>query len=106
MRYIGAFYVYGGTGPSYDCSGLVQHIAAQFGYHLPRTAQEQFNAMQQISASAARPGDLVFFHSGGSVFHVGIYEGHGMMVSALDSQYGVKETPVTWGGTDYTFGRL
>lgn len=107
-EFLGDPYVYGGTSPAgFDCSGLAQHVYAAFGYDIPRTADEQFQFFRPISEDDAWGGDLVFFHdSGGYVYHVGIYEGDGHMVSALDSEYGVKWTPVDWGGTYYTFGTL
>ena len=33
--------------------------------------------MRHIRAATRRLGDLVFFHSGRYVYHVGIYAGHG-----------------------------
>jgi cell wall-associated NlpC family hydrolase len=79
-RYVGTPYRYGGTTPSgFDCSGFVQYVFAQFGHSLPRTAHQQMNATRRISRSEARPGDLVFFVSGGRAYHNGIYAGDGMM---------------------------
>lgn len=41
-KYIGRAYQWGGTGPAFDCSGLVQRVAAEaFGVQLPRRSQEQ-----------------------------------------------------------------
>ncbi|MET9801950.1 C40 family peptidase [Streptomyces sp. NPDC006368] len=72
----GAPYKYGATGPSrFDCSGLTLYSYKQAGKTLPRTAQQQYNKTRHISASSRTKGDLVFFHSGGSVYHVGIYAG-------------------------------
>ena len=31
----------------------------------------------RISRAEARPGDLVFFHSGGDIYHAAIYAGKG-----------------------------
>ena len=51
------------------------------GISLPRTAQAQYDATQQLPLSQAKAGDLVFFHStynGGSyVTHVGIVRPEG-----------------------------
>jgi cell wall-associated NlpC family hydrolase len=74
----GAPYQYGAAGPRrFDCSGLVQYSYKVAGKRLPRTSRQQASAARRISASQARPGDLVFFYSGGRVYHVGIYAGRG-----------------------------
>ncbi|MYR98572.1 MULTISPECIES: C40 family peptidase [unclassified Streptomyces] len=74
----GAPYKYGATGPSrFDCSGLTLYSFKKAGKKLPRTAQQQYNKTSRIAASKRKPGDLVFFHSGRSVYHVGIYAGGG-----------------------------
>ncbi|SEL91987.1 C40 family peptidase [Streptacidiphilus jiangxiensis] len=70
-------YRWGATGPnSFDCSGLTYYAFRHAGRHLPRTAQDQYNRVQHISFRQLRPGDLIFFHYGSYVYHVGIYAGH------------------------------
>lgn len=72
----GAPYKYGASGPRrFDCSGLTLYSYKKAGKKLPRTAQQQYNKTRHISASSRQQGDLVFFHSGSSVYHVGIYAG-------------------------------
>lgn len=72
----GARYVYGGTGPwAFDCSGFTGWVYKKAGKKLPRTSRDQVGATKRLSRAAARPGDLVFFHRGGRVYHVGIYAG-------------------------------
>ncbi|MBJ6637724.1 C40 family peptidase [Streptomyces sp. DHE7-1] len=74
----GAPYQYGATGPRrFDCSGLTLYSFKKAGKKLPRTAAQQYNKTRHISAGHRRAGDLVFFHSGSSVYHVGIYAGKG-----------------------------
>ncbi|MET9112069.1 C40 family peptidase [Streptomyces zhihengii] len=74
----GAPYRYGATGPHrFDCSGLTLYSYKRAGKKLPRTAQQQYNRTRHVAASQRVRGDLVFFHSGGSVYHVGIYAGSG-----------------------------
>ena len=59
---LGKPYVYGATGPdAYDCSGLAMMAYRAAGIIIPRTSQAQWAYGQQISASQAQPGDLVFF---------------------------------------------
>jgi cell wall-associated NlpC family hydrolase len=74
----GAPYKYGATGPNrFDCSGLTLYSYKRVGKKLPRTARQQYNKTRRIPASARKRGDLVFFHYGSSVYHVGIYAGGG-----------------------------
>jgi cell wall-associated NlpC family hydrolase len=74
----GSPYKYGAAGPKrFDCSGLVLYSYKRAGKKLPRTAAAQYNKSKHISGSHRKRGDLVFFHSGRSVYHVGIYAGHG-----------------------------
>jgi cell wall-associated NlpC family hydrolase len=103
----GAPYVYGAAGPdAFDCSGLTRYVWSEFGFSLPHNAAAQYElpGMQHIAAAAARPGDFVFFGSGGSVYHVGIYAGHGEMWDAPDSGDHVRLRAIFSG--DYTIGRL
>ncbi|MFD5448593.1 C40 family peptidase [Streptomyces sp. NPDC003470] len=74
----GAPYAWGATGPRrFDCSGLTLYSFKKAGKKLPRTAAQQYNKTRHISAGSRRAGDLVFFHSGRYVYHVGIYAGKG-----------------------------
>lgn len=74
----GAPYQWGATGPHrFDCSGLTLYSFKKAGKKLPRTAAAQYNKTRHISGTSRKPGDLVFFHSGRSVYHVGIYAGKG-----------------------------
>lgn len=75
---LGTPYLWGGTGPEYDCSGLTQAAWAAAGISLPRTSQEQFTVYQRVSYNQLQPGDLLFFES--SIGHVGMYLGGGMMI--------------------------
>jgi cell wall-associated NlpC family hydrolase len=72
----GIYYVYGGeTTAGFDCSGYTQYVFAKVGISLPRTAEQQRQAVRTVTDP--RPGDLVFF--GSPAYHVGIYAGNGMM---------------------------
>ena len=86
----------GATGPdAFDCSGLTQYSFAQAGRSIPRTAQEQYDASVHKSQSAKEPGDLIFFSDGGSVYHVGIYEGGNNMI-AVSSSAGSVQRQAIW----------
>ncbi|MEU6477070.1 C40 family peptidase [Streptomyces sp. NPDC047017] len=74
----GSPYQWGATGPyRFDCSGLTLYSFKRAGKKLPRTAAQQYNKARHISSGSRRAGDLVFFHSGSYVYHVGIYAGGG-----------------------------
>lgn len=74
----GSPYKYGAAGPHrFDCSGLTMYSFKRVGKKLPRTAQQQYNKTRHLTKSQRKRGDLVFFHSGRSVYHVGIYAGGG-----------------------------
>ncbi len=76
---------YGKVG--FDCSGLARYLVYQAsGIEIPRTSQAQFAAGMTISASDARPGDLLFpSYSGVPPGHVQIYVGDGKVVEAQRS---------------------
>lgn len=74
----GSPYQWGATGPNrFDCSGLTLYSFKKAGKRLPRVAADQYNATRHLSRGSRSVGDLVFFHSGSYVYHVGIYAGGG-----------------------------
>jgi cell wall-associated NlpC family hydrolase len=74
---LGTPYLYGGTGPRYDCSGFTMVAWRQAGVSLPRIVPDQYNATRRVSRADLQPGDLVFFDSLG---HEGIYVGGGKFI--------------------------
>lgn len=111
IKFVGAPYAYGGTTPAgFDCSGLTGYVYRHTGGGkiIARTADSQYGQFARISKSAAKPGDLVFFHEtsspGSYVYHVGVYEGGNNMVAATTAGGGVKLQSFTWAGNTVTFG--
>ncbi|MEV7402165.1 C40 family peptidase [Streptomyces sp. NPDC091267] len=94
---IGDAYVSGGTGPnSWDCSGLVQAAFRTVGVDLPRVSQGQSTAGTQVSLSSLQPGDILYWGSAGSAYHVGVYVGGGQFVGAQNSSTGVVQKPLDY----------
>jgi peptidoglycan DL-endopeptidase CwlO len=102
--HIGAPYSWGADGPSsFDCSGLTMAAWASAGVSLYHQASVQKSDSTRISASSARPGDLVFF--GSPAHHVGIYIGNGWMVHAPTTGDHVREAKISNFGETPSYGR-
>lgn len=71
----------------FDCSSLARYLVYQSsGIEIPRTSQAQYAAGMTISASEARPGDLLFPASAGvPPHHVQVYVGDGKVCEAQQS---------------------
>lgn len=83
LKFLGVPYRWGGSSPDgFDCSGLVQYVAALAGLDLPRTSSDQFRHGAPVAEGALEPGDLVFFDTYGWASHVGVYIGNGLFVTA------------------------
>ncbi len=99
-------YRYGAAGPSaFDCSGLTMYVYKQAtGRSLQHLATAQFRAGDRISRKQARPGDLVFMHNNGDIYHVSIYAGQGDIIHAGRTGTNVQRDPI-WSSSVY-FARL
>lgn len=85
MSLIGLSYRFGGNSPTQglDCSGFMQYIFKRsMGITLPRTSAEMATVGQQVDRANLKPGDMVFFGSGGRVSHVGMYIGNDRFIHA------------------------
>ncbi|WP_188015152.1 NlpC/P60 family protein [Vibrio harveyi] len=95
----GAPYRLGGTKKSgIDCSAFVQKAFVEaYKMSLPRTTRQQSKQGVEMSWSDAQQGDLVFFKTKRSTYHVGIYLGNkqfmhastskGVIISRIDNPY-------------------
>ena len=84
MGFLGVPYRRGGNSAEtgFDCSGFVRAIYEQtVGLVLPRRAEQQAAATENIDKKDLQPGDLVFFNTLKRTFsHVGIYVGDGKFI--------------------------
>jgi cell wall-associated NlpC family hydrolase len=111
MSQLGVQYVWGGgsrKGPStgipdrfgsalnrvgFDCSGLMLYAFGAAGVSLPRVSRNQYDAGRKVPISQLRPGDLVFYRSGGGpIHHVAMYVGRGRMIEAPYTGAAVRVT--------------
>ncbi len=94
--FLGLKYLWGGTsGFGYDCSGFVYSIFKAHGILLPRDADPQSRVGRAVSRANLQPGDLVFFSSGGSAYHVAIYAGQGLVIDSPSPGYPVEQVPLS-----------
>lgn len=95
----GTPYRLGGTKKSgIDCSAFVQKAFVEaYQLALPRTTQQQSQQGVKLSWREAQQGDLVFFKTRRTTYHVGIYLGDkqfmhastskGVIISRIDNPY-------------------
>ena len=81
-------------GVAFDCSGLTAWAWGRAGVGLPHQSKQQYASVPHVPASAAQPGDLIFYYS--PISHVGIYLGGGQMIHSPQSGSSVSYTQVRW----------
>lgn len=99
-QHIGLPYVWGGENPNrgFDCSGLVKFTFQEFNINLPHRADLQYNYGQSVSMKDLKPGDIVFFRSGGyPIGHVGIYIGKDQFIHAPRRGKPIQVSPMNKG---------
>jgi cell wall-associated NlpC family hydrolase len=100
-RFVGLSYLWAGTsGFGFDCSGFTSTVYRLNGRTIPRDSRDQARVGTAVRRSALRPGDLVFFSTGGVVHHVGLYIGGGRMLHAPHTGTKLQNSRVfagTWG---------
>lgn len=87
QKWRGTPYRYGGVSEhGMDCSAFTRTMYQEaYGMSLPRSTYEQVELGRQIAKSELRPGDLVFFRTGGGNQHNGVYVGDGSFAHASSS---------------------
>lgn len=97
-QFLGNPYVWGGTSltKGTDCSGFTMSIYKHFGISLPHSSRAQAGYGTKVSLSEAKPGDLVFYSSGGSINHVAMYIGNGQVIHASTKKTGIKISNVSY----------
>jgi cell wall-associated NlpC family hydrolase len=90
--YLGTRYLWGGmTAAGIDCSGLVHMSYRRLGRLVPRDADQQEDAAQEVTE--LEPGDLITY--GEPVNHIAFYVGDGKILHSTgrDDGIGVIEEP-------------
>ncbi|MER7504765.1 C40 family peptidase [Nonomuraea pusilla] len=87
LTQLGKPYVWAADGPdTYDCSGLTMRAWEQAGVPLDHWTGTQWTAGPHVPLDQLQRGDLLFFgylsSDPGTIHHVGIYVGRGLMVHA------------------------
>ncbi|MFB7636345.1 C40 family peptidase [Streptomyces sp. NPDC056149] len=94
---LGKAYVLGSSGPSsYDCSGLTQAAFSQIGIDLPRVSQSQSTTGTQVGLGNLQVGDILYWGSAGSAYHVAVYVGNGNFIGAQNPSTGIVERPLSY----------
>jgi len=90
---LGKPYKWGGSSPQqgFDCSGLMRYIHKNaLGIQIPRTAAQQRDKSRTINYAQLQPGDMLFFRTGKSSNHVGVYVGDRKFIHAATGSKQVK----------------
>jgi cell wall-associated NlpC family hydrolase len=95
-------YVWGGTGPGYDCSGLVMMAYRHAGVRLPRTTSGMLASSLLRRVWHPRMGDLAFF----GPWHVELFRKWGYTFGAHDPGRLVGLIHYGWGWVPTAFYRV
>lgn len=96
LQFVGGRYRAGGNDPhtGADCSGFSSYVLLHgAGVSIARSSRAQAQQGVDVSADQMRPGDLIFYGSGGRINHVAVYIGDGQVVHASTEKTGIKTSP-------------
>lgn len=91
-QFIGNPYKWGGESltDGADCSGFVQSVLKEFNIHIPRVSRDQAQVGLELTSDELKPGDLIFYANRyGTVDHVAMYIGNGMIINAGSAKSGI-----------------
>ncbi|TYR81388.1 NlpC/P60 family protein [Priestia megaterium] len=91
----------GMSGFGFDCSGFTFTIYQSHGITIPRDSGPQSRSGEAVEMKDLKLGDLLFFahnQGKGSVHHVAMYAGDGMMIHSPNSERSVEIIPVNTKG--------
>ncbi|KAA9373880.1 NlpC/P60 family protein [Microbispora cellulosiformans] len=99
LKQIGKPYVWAAAGPSgFDCSGLTMRAWQRAGVSLDHWTGTQWTSGRHVPLKELQSGDLLFYgrlsRSPGTIHHVGLYIGRGMMVHAPQTGDVVRISPI------------
>jgi peptidoglycan hydrolase CwlO-like protein len=81
-----AYSLIGTSYSTLDCSGLT---STAYGGSIPHSSSSQYSLVVSngnlVGASGLSAGDLVFYERNGSIYHVGLYIGDGMIIDSIPS---------------------
>lgn len=92
-KYVGKPYRSGGSTPKgFDCSGYTSYVYKKtLNKKIGRTTHAQNKKGKYVKLSKLKPGDIVFWGSKSSPYHVGIYVSNGKYIHASTPATGVKK---------------
>jgi cell wall-associated NlpC family hydrolase len=101
-KFLGLRYLWAGvSGFGFDCSGFTYSLFKSYGITIPRDSGPQSKNGKEVKKDEIQPGDLLFFASNngtGSVHHVAMYIGNGLMIQAPNAARSVEIIPLNTPG--------
>jgi cell wall-associated NlpC family hydrolase len=108
---MGVPYLYGSTDPAkgFDCSGFITYVFKHFGIVVPRSSIDFTHVGKEVTAQAAKTGDLILFTGTDSterfVGHMGIVVDNSDTLHFIHSTSGKQHSVTITPLNDYYKGR-